>query len=119
MTKINRYCLALDLQDDPKLISEYIEYHKPEHAWPQITTNMKELGILDMEIYHLGDRLVMIMETTDEFDPNEPPRTEQGRKESEEWEELMWKYQKPLKWAKNGEKWVRMEKIYDLKEALD
>ncbi|WP_158968952.1 L-rhamnose mutarotase [Paraglaciecola sp. L3A3] len=119
MNKINRYCLALDLQNDEKLIAEYIEYHKPEHAWPQITTNMKELGILDMEIYHLGDRLVMIMETTEDFDPNEPPKTEQGRKESDEWEQLMWKYQKPLKWAKDGEKWVRMNKIYDLKDALN
>lgn len=119
MAATHRYCLALDLNNEPKLIAEYIEYHQPKNAWPQITANMKELGILDMEIYHLGDRLFMIMETTDDFDPNEAPRTEIGRQKSDEWEALMWKYQKPLQWAKDGEKWVKMDKIYDLKQAMN
>lgn len=114
----NRYCLALDLKDDPALIAEYIEYHKPENAWPQITANMAEAGILDMEIYHLGDRLFMIMETNDSFDPTAEPKTDEGKKKSDEWEALMWKYQQPLKWAKDGEKWVKMDLIYDLKKAL-
>ena len=118
MSQRNRYCLAVDLNDDDQLIKEYIDYHKPENAWPQITTNMKEFGILDMEIYLLGNRLFMIMETTLDFDPNAQPLTEAGKQKSDEWEELMWKYQKPLKWAKDGEKWVKMEKIYDLKDAL-
>lgn len=118
MSETVRYCLALDLNNDPQLIAEYIAYHKPENAWPQITQNMKELGIEDMEIYHLGDRLFMIMETTNDFDPNAQPLTEEGRKASDDWEALMWKYQKPLQWAKEGEKWVRMDKIYDLKQAI-
>ena len=118
MSQSIRYCLALDLQDDPQLIAEYIDYHKPENAWPQITKNMQEAGILDMEIYHLGDRLFMIMETSENFDPNAPAQTVEGKQKSDEWEALMWKYQKPLKWAKDGEKWVKMEKIYDLKNAL-
>ena len=113
-----RHCLAVDLKDDPKLIAQYIEYHKPENAWPQITANMKEAGIVDMEIYLLGDRLFMIMEATPDFDPNKPPQTEEGVIKSDEWEALMWNYQKPLKWAKPDEKWVKMEKIYDLKAAL-
>ncbi|EWH08275.1 hypothetical protein DS2_18163 [Catenovulum agarivorans DS-2] len=119
MSETIRYCLALDLHDDPQLIEEYIDYHKPENAWPQVTQNMRDAGIVDMEIYHLGDRLFMIMETTAEFDPNAPAKTEEAQQKSEEWETLMWKYQKPLQWAKNGEKWMRMEKIYDLKLAKD
>lgn len=118
MNEKNRYCLALDLIDDPKLIAEYIAYHQPQNAWPQITTNMKEAGILDMEIYHVADRLFMIMETTPEFDPNKPPKTPQGQKANDEWEALMWKFQKPLSCAKANEKWIKMEKIYDLKNAL-
>ena len=118
MVSPNRYCLALDLKDDPQLIKEYIAYHQPANGWPQITTNMRELGILDMEIYHLGDRLFMIMETTDGYDPNQPPLTAEGRIKSQEWEDLMWKYQQPLQWAKPGQKWVPMDKIYDLKDAL-
>ncbi len=117
MTSI-RHCLALDLKDDATLISEYIDYHKPENAWPQITQNMRELGIIDMEIYHVGNRLFMIMETELDFDPNAEPESEEGRRLSDEWENLMWQYQKPLPWAKSGEKWVKMEKIYDLKKAI-
>lgn len=118
MKNTQRYCLALDLNDDPRLIAEYIEHHKPENAWPQITQNMLELGIVDMEIYQLADRLFMIMETTSDFDPNNPPLTEAGRVKSDEWEALMWKYQSPLSCAKEGEKWLLMDKIYDLKKAL-
>ena len=114
----NRYCLALDLVNDPELIKSYIEYHRPENAWPQITANMRELGIVDMEIYHIADRLFMIMETTDKFDPNQAPLSEEGKLKSDEWEALMWKFQKPLACAKDGEKWIRMNKIYDLKNAL-
>ncbi|MGJ8692549.1 MAG: L-rhamnose mutarotase [Thalassotalea sp.] len=118
MTDRIRYCLALDLQDDPKLIEEYIEYHQPKNAWPQITANMAEAGILDMEIYHVADRLFMIMETRPDFDPNAAPKTQAGQIKSDEWEALMWKFQKPLSVAKAGEKWIRMDKIYDLKNAL-
>ncbi|WP_448248916.1 L-rhamnose mutarotase [Thalassotalea agariperforans] len=117
MSDHQRYCLALDLKDDEQLIEEYKSYHLPENGWPEITQNMRDLGIIDMEIYHLGDRLFMIMETSADFDPNKPPLTELGRQKSDEWETLMWKYQKPLKWAKPGEKWVKMDKIYDLKLA--
>lgn len=117
MKQTNRYCLALDLKDNPKLIAEYINYHKPENAWPQITQNMKELGILDMEIYQVSDRLFMIMETTLAFDPNKAPLTDEGKVKSDEWEALMWQYQSPLPCAKAGEKWVMMDKIYDLKLA--
>ena len=110
-----RYCLTLDLIDQPDLIAEYIEHHKPENAWPQITQNMYDMGIIDMEIYHLGDRLFMIMEADASFDPNGVPASEEGRKKSDEWEALMWKFQKPVRWAKEGQKWVPMDKIYDLK----
>lgn len=119
MKATNRYCLALDLKNEPALIEEYIHYHKPENAWPQITQNMRELGIVDMEIYHVADRLFMIMETSLDFDPNQKPLTQEGRNKSEEWEALMWKYQSPLACAKPGEKWIKMEKIYDLKHALN
>lgn len=118
MNNKNRYCLALDLIDQPELIKEYIDYHQPKNSWPQITQNMKDVGILDMEIYHIADRLFMIMETTLDFDPSKKIETIKGQKASDEWEALMWKFQKPLACAKPNEKWIRMNKIYDLKDAL-
>ena len=118
MKKTTRYCLALDLKNDEALIQQYIEFHKPENAWPQITKNMRDNHIVDMEIYRTGDRLFMIMETDEGFDPNKTPASAEGRIKEDEWQTLMWTFQKPLAWAKPGEKWVAMEKIYDLKNAL-
>ena len=62
---MKRYCLALDLKDDPKLISEYETYHRA--VWPEILKSITDSGILHMEIYRTGNRLFMIMETTDDF----------------------------------------------------
>ncbi|WAJ72387.1 L-rhamnose mutarotase [Catenovulum adriaticum] len=118
MANNKRICLALDLVDDATLISEYIDYHQPQNAWPQITQNIRDKGIIDMEIYHVADRLFMIMEVGPDFDPNKAPATQAGIEKDEAWEQLMWKYQKALACAKPGEKWVEMQKIYDLKNAL-
>ena len=32
----------------------------------------------------------------------------------QEWEQLMWDFQQALPWAKNGEKWLPLEKIFQL-----
>ena len=60
-----RYCLALDLKEDPELIVEYKRYH--EKIWPEITKSIKEAGIEDLEIYLHGTRMFMIMEVNGNF----------------------------------------------------
>ena len=60
-----RYCLTLDLKDDPQLIAEYKHYH--EKIWPEITRSIKEAGIEDMEIYLHGTRMFMVMEVSERF----------------------------------------------------
>jgi L-rhamnose mutarotase len=62
-----RYCLALDLKDDPKLISEYKQHHAQGQAWPEITKSIRDSGIEDMEIYLLGTRMFMIMDVNEHF----------------------------------------------------
>ena len=63
-----RYCKTLLLENDPQLIEEYKKVHAPEAAWPEITQGMREVGILDMEIYLLGNQLFMIMDNVPNFD---------------------------------------------------
>ena len=63
-----RFCKTLELKNDPDLITNYKKVHASEAAWPEITQGMKEVGIVDMEIYLLGNRLFMIMDTVDCFD---------------------------------------------------
>ncbi len=111
---MKRYCLALDLVDDAALIAEYEQWHKPGAQLPGIPESIKAAGILQMEIYRTGNRLFMIMETTDEFDPARKATADAANPAVQEWEQLMWKFQQPLPWAAKGEKWVLMNQIFQL-----
>jgi L-rhamnose mutarotase len=110
MTK--RYCLTLDLKEDPKLVAEYRRHH--EKIWPEITKSIRDAGIEDMEIYLLGTRMFMVMEVNDKFSFESKAKMDRENPKVREWEELMWKFQKPLPNAKRGEKWMLMERIFKL-----
>ncbi len=60
-----RFCLTLDLKNDPELIAEYKRHH--QKIWPEITCSIKDSGVEDMEIYLLGTRMFMIMEVNENF----------------------------------------------------
>lgn len=111
---MKRYCLALDLKDDPKLIAEYEHWHKAENGWPEVQASITGSGITDMQIYRTGNRLFMIMETADDFDFEKKAALDASNPKVQEWEKLMWGYQQPLPWAKSGEKWIMMDKIFQL-----
>lgn len=111
---MKRYCLALDLVDEPAMIAEYEHWHKSENAWPEIRKSIIDGNITNMEIYRTGNRLFMIMETTDDFSFEQKTAMDAGNPRVQQWETLMWKFQQPLPWAKEGEKWVLMNKIFQL-----
>jgi L-rhamnose mutarotase len=112
MRMSRRYCLTLDLKDDPSLIAEYKRYH--EHVWPEILTSLRYSGIQDAEIYLLGTRLFMILEVDDRFSFEAKMKADLANEKVREWEQLMWKFQKSLPDAKPGEKWRLMERIFKL-----
>lgn len=109
-----RYCLTLDLKDDPQLIAEYKRYH--QEVWPEIIQSLKDSGIEDVEIYLLGTRMFMIMHVTDKFSFEAKAKADQSNPKVQEWEQLMWKFQQALPQAKPGEKWLLMEKVFSLKK---
>lgn len=109
---MKRFCLALDLKNDPILISEYEKYH--EKIWPEIEQSIKESGILRMEIYRIENRLFMIMETSDEFSFEKKGEADAQNPKVQEWETLMWHYQQALPTANPNEKWLLMTKIFEL-----
>ena len=111
-TPIKRYCLALDLINDPKSIDAYKEHH--ENVWPEIEESLKESGILNLEIYSIADRLFMIMETNATFSFQMKEEKDATNETVQKWEALMWNYQQALPSSKPGEKWMLMEKIYQL-----
>ena len=109
-----RYCLALDLKDDPKLIEEYKRYH--QKIWREITESIQQAGIEDLEIYLLGTRLFMIMEVNESFSFVAKAEMDRSNPKVQEWEQLMWRFQKPLPQAKPGEKWLLMDRIFKLEK---
>ena len=116
MNSRQRYCLTLDLQDDPELIEEYRHWHSPEHIWPEIPEGIKRAGILDMEIYLLGTRLFMILEAGPDFDFERDMERLSTFERQKEWEEFVSRFQKTLPDAKSKEKWRVMEKVFELNE---
>jgi L-rhamnose mutarotase len=109
---MKRYCLALDLRDDAVLIEEYKQYHRA--VWPEIKQSIVSAGIADMQIYLLGNRLFMVLETDDSFSFAVKAAADAANPTVQRWEELMWKFQQPLPMAKPGEKWMLMEQIFSL-----
>ena len=65
---VKRYCQTLDLKNEPKLIAEYRKMHSQGKIWPEIPAGIREVGILEMEIYLFDNRLFMIVETPFDFD---------------------------------------------------
>lgn len=109
---MKKYVLALDLVDDVELIAEYDNYHK--EIWPEIKKSILDSGIINMEIYRFGNRLCMLMETEDGFSFENKGKMDAGNAKVQEWENLMWKYQQAIPGAKACEKWVIMDKIFQL-----
>ena len=109
-----RYCQTLDLKDDPELISEYRKRHTEHEAWPEILQGIRSVGILEMEIYILDNRLFMIVETPVDFDWDEAFARLATLPRQEEWETYMSIFQVARPGATSAEKWRMMERIFHL-----
>jgi L-rhamnose mutarotase len=111
---MKRYCLTLDLKNDPELIREYEKFHK--EVWPEIISSIRDSGITNMQIYRYESRLFMIMEVNDDFSFEKKQYADNNNAKVQQWEELMWKYQQPLPGSAAGEKWKLMDQIFELSE---
>lgn len=109
---MQRYCLALDLRPDPVLIAEYENMHRA--VWPEILDSIRAAGIHALEIYRIENRLFMILEAGDDFSFEKKASADAANPKVQEWETLMWRYQQALPTARPGEKWLLMERIFQL-----
>jgi len=113
---MRRLCFALDLKDDPELIARYKEWHRPGSPPAAVTRSLRDSGIETLEIHLSANRLFMIMEVGEKFSLEAKAAADAANAEVQQWETLMWTFQQALPWAKPGQKWVAMEKIFDLTE---
>src|SRR5262245_60557436 len=103
--------LAIDLKDDPALVDAYRRYHA--EIWPEVAASLLRSGITRMEIFLIGRRLVMVVESDGrdlgaafaEHHASQDPRVV-------EWERLMKSMQVPVPGAAAGEWWARMEPVF-------
>ncbi|QJD79242.1 L-rhamnose mutarotase [Spirosoma rhododendri] len=107
-----RYCLALDLKDDPALIAEYERQHV--QIRPEIDASIRTSGINDMQIFRVGNRLFMIIETDENFSFDTKAAMDAANPAVQEWETFVSTFQQPLPFARPGEKWVLMKQIFAL-----
>jgi L-rhamnose mutarotase len=109
---MTRHVLTVDLKDDPAAIEAYKSHHR--RVWPEVVRSLQRVGIREMEIYLLGRRLVMVVETNG-HDVNRcfaahvasSPRVA-------EWEALMKSLQQPPPDGRPGEWWATMEPVFRL-----
>ena len=114
--KTKRYVQTLDLRDAPDLIKEYRKWHSEEFHWKVIRDGIKAVGILEMEIYILGTRLVMIVDAPEDFDwPSAMDRLATLPRQAE-WEAFVARLQGCRTDARSDEKWQMMERMFHLYE---
>lgn len=109
---MKRFCQTLELRDDPEMIARYVEAHAG--VWPEIQQGMREVGILDMQIYIKGNRLFMIVDTVDGFDWKEDNARLAKMPRQAEWEAYVAQFQGCSPDAPSTEKWQLMERIFKL-----
>lgn len=111
---VKRYVQILDLRNDPGLIEAYKLQHSEAHMWPEIMEGIKKVGILEMELYIQGDRLVMIVETPLDFDWDTAMAELAALPRQQEWETWNAQYQLCNPGDTSDEKWKLMERMFHL-----
>lgn len=109
---MSRALFAVDLKDDPQTIEAYKEYHR--RVWPEVLASLRRVGIRELQIYLLGRRLVMVVET-DGIDPRRCFAVhEASHPRVAEWEALMKSLQEPVPGGAPGEWWAQMQPVFRL-----
>ena len=111
---VKRYCQTMELRDDSELIKKYRQAHSREHFWPEIEEGIKSVGILEMEIYILGNRLFMIVETPLDFDWDSAMARLATLHRQQEWETFVAAFQQCAADATSDEKWQMMDRMFYL-----
>ena len=109
---MQRIVKTLTLRDDPKLIEEYCEVHR--NIWPEIRAGIKEVGVSTMDIYLLGNLLVMIIEAPDNIDFEEAFSKLAELPRQQEWEEFVARFQNCDPGSSSADKWRPMAQIFSL-----
>jgi L-rhamnose mutarotase len=105
----------VDLRDDPAVIESYQAHHR--RVWPEVLRSLQRAGIAGMEIYMLGRRLVMIVDTNGHDVQACFAAHVASHPRIAEWEALMKSMQQPPPGGEPGEWWAMMRPVFRLDAA--
>ena len=111
---LKRYVQFLEINNDPELIAQYRYWHSEAHHWQEIREGIKAVGILEMEIYMLGNQLVMIVDAPVDLNWDEAMNRLATLPRQAEWEAFVAKFQGCSAEARSDEKWQPAERIFRL-----
>lgn len=109
-----RFVQTLTLNSDEEARREYIKWHSEEYNWKEIRDGIREVGILEMEIYILGNLLVMIVDAPADFNWDEAMARLATLPRQAEWEAFVSQFQGCSANATSDEKWKMMERMFYL-----
>ena len=109
-----RYCMTLELKDNPKLIKEYESWHKADNIWQEVPEGIRKAGIIDSEIYRDGTTLFMILTVPVDFNFEKQMSILADLPRQAEWEDFMTKYQASKPGESSAEKWTKMDRVFKL-----
>lgn len=109
-----RYVQTLELKSNEEARKEYIKWHSEEFNWKEIRDGIREVGILEMEIYILGNMLVMIVDAPLDFDWDTSMARLATLPRQAEWEAFVSQFQGCSADATSDEKWQMMERMFYL-----
>lgn len=112
---MKRYCRTMQLREgDRKFIEDYRHAHSEGVIWKEVIDGIREVGILEMEIYILGNKLFMIVETPLDFNWDEAMARLATLPRQQEWETFMSRFQDCSAEATADEKWQMMDRMFHL-----
>lgn len=111
---VKRYVKTMSLKNDPDLLTLYRYYHSPEGSWPEIRQGIREVGILEMDIYIEGNILFMIVVAPADLDMDAAMTRLATLPRQSEWEAHVAKCQQCNEDDTSDEKWKLMERIFYL-----
>ena len=95
----------------PNRVEEYKRIHGIGQAWPEITANMKSVGVKDMEIYLSEAQAFLIMDTQPDFNLEQVGPKWQKLPREEEWQTYVAQFQKTDPDSTIQEKWQDMKNM--------
>ena len=110
---MKRHVLTLDLREGDGVAEAYAAHH--DAIWPEVARSLRTVGVLALDIYRLERRLVMVLDTRDDFDlVADFARHAASDPRCAEWEALMKTFQQPPPGAPAGQLWTRMDRVFHL-----